>query len=197
MHFVTRATTIDNIDDKSHKTELKSRRNYSTNHRKCKSCHLGDRNTHTHTHTHICTCAHESDFKKPRFKKRPNNSSERLHVYICSCSYSPPATNMVACLTTEYQSLFLSINLAAAWYQSLFLPIHLAATWYQFLVLPIYLATGWALALSSASQYRIVQVLKLLFIYLSFPYFSLHLCTKTLVTPLSFILSGYTKRHLN
>ena len=45
--------------------------------------------------------------------------------------------------------------------------------------------------------FRIVQVLKLLFIYPSFPYFSLHLCIKMLVTPSSFILSSYIKRHLS
>ena len=35
-------------------------------------------------------------------KKRPNDKLKHLHVYTCSCSYSPPATNMIACLTTEY-----------------------------------------------------------------------------------------------
>ena len=35
-YFVTRTMPIDDIDDKSHKTELKSSKNYSTNHiKKC------------------------------------------------------------------------------------------------------------------------------------------------------------------
>ena len=37
--FVTRTTPIDDIDSKSYKTEVKSSRNYSTNHIKPKSCH--------------------------------------------------------------------------------------------------------------------------------------------------------------
>ena len=61
MYFVTRATPIDDIDSKSHKTELKSSRNYSTNHTKSKSRHLlfmasGRTHAHTHTHTHTHTC---------------------------------------------------------------------------------------------------------------------------------------------
>ena len=44
---------------------------------------------------------------------------------------------------------------------------------------------------------RIVQVLKLLFICLSFTYFSLHLCIKMFVTPSSLILLSYTKRRLH
>ena len=52
MHFVTKATTIDDIDDKSYKTEVKSSRNYSTNR------YLWPRGyTHTHTHTHANTRA--------------------------------------------------------------------------------------------------------------------------------------------
>ena len=39
MHFVTRTMPINEIDGKSHKTELKSSRKYSTNHIKVKSCH--------------------------------------------------------------------------------------------------------------------------------------------------------------
>ena len=39
MHFVTRVTPIDDIDSKSHKTELKSSHNYSTNHLKSKLRH--------------------------------------------------------------------------------------------------------------------------------------------------------------
>ena len=39
MHFVTRTTPINKIDGKSHKTELKSSRNYSTNHTKSKLHH--------------------------------------------------------------------------------------------------------------------------------------------------------------
>ena len=38
-HFVTRATLINDIDDKSYTTELKSHHNYSTNHMKPKSRH--------------------------------------------------------------------------------------------------------------------------------------------------------------
>ena len=38
-HFVTRVTPIDDIDGKSHKMELKSSYNYSTNHLKSKSHH--------------------------------------------------------------------------------------------------------------------------------------------------------------
>ena len=57
-HFVTRARPIDDIDGKSHKTKLKSSRNYSTNHFKSNSCHylyvcgLGGGHTHTHINTH-------------------------------------------------------------------------------------------------------------------------------------------------
>ena len=54
-HFVTRVTPIDEIDGKSHKTELKSSRNYSTNHLKSKSRHwlfiASGMETHTHMHT--------------------------------------------------------------------------------------------------------------------------------------------------
>ena len=39
LYFVTRATPIDDINSKSHKTELKSRYNYSTNRIKSKSRH--------------------------------------------------------------------------------------------------------------------------------------------------------------
>ena len=39
MHFTTRAMLINDIDGKSHKMELKSSRNYSTNHIKSKSRH--------------------------------------------------------------------------------------------------------------------------------------------------------------
>ena len=39
MYFVTRVTPFDNINGKSHKMELKSCRNYSTNYLKSKSCH--------------------------------------------------------------------------------------------------------------------------------------------------------------
>ena len=39
MHFVTRALPINDIDGKSYKTEVKSSRNYSTNHIKSKSHH--------------------------------------------------------------------------------------------------------------------------------------------------------------
>ena len=69
MHFVTRAMSIDDIDGKSHKTELKSSHNCSTNCIKLKSCHdlfMASRAyTHTHTHTHTHTFTNESDFKKP------------------------------------------------------------------------------------------------------------------------------------
>ena len=57
-HFVTRVTPIDDIDVKSHKTELKSSRNYSTYQSfKVKITplviySLGSGHTHTHTHTH-------------------------------------------------------------------------------------------------------------------------------------------------
>ena len=37
-------------------------------------------------------------------KKRPNDNLKHLHIYVCSCSYSLPATNMMACLTTKYIS---------------------------------------------------------------------------------------------
>ena len=38
-NFVTKAKPIDNINGKSNKMELKSSRNYLTNHIKLKSCH--------------------------------------------------------------------------------------------------------------------------------------------------------------
>ena len=63
MYFIIRATPIDDINDKSHKTELKSSINYSTNHMKSNSCHLLFIALGAYTHTH--TFVHESDFKKP------------------------------------------------------------------------------------------------------------------------------------
>ena len=66
-HFVTRVTPIDDIDVKSHKTELKSSRNYSTYQSfKVKITplviySLGSGHTHTHTHA----LPERSDFKKP------------------------------------------------------------------------------------------------------------------------------------
>jgi len=93
---------------------------------------------------------------------------QNICIYIYALVHiAHQQTSMMACLTTNYQSLFLSINLAltlyqslflpihlaATWYQSLLLTIHLAATWYQFLFLAIYLAIGWAFALTSSSQY--------------------------------------------
>ena len=35
-------------------------------------------------------------------KKRSNDNLKHVHAYICSCSYSLPLTNMLACLTTKY-----------------------------------------------------------------------------------------------
>ena len=87
-HFVTRATLIDDINSKSHITELKSSRKYSTNHvilsQNYATSYLWTRertrtytHTHTHTHTHTYThththtrqkhtdTPHKSDFKKP------------------------------------------------------------------------------------------------------------------------------------
>ena len=52
MHFVTRATRIDDIDGKRHETELKSCRHYSTNHIKSIS-YLWPRLALTQIHTHI------------------------------------------------------------------------------------------------------------------------------------------------
>jgi len=55
-HFVTRATPIEDIDSKSHKTSQKSSRDYSTSHLKSKS-HLSTSylwpqgRTHTHAYT--------------------------------------------------------------------------------------------------------------------------------------------------
>ena len=72
-HFITRAMPIDDIDGKSHKTELKSSHNYSTNCVKSKSHHylfmaLG---VYTHTHTHTHTLADKSDYKKPAGRRMP------------------------------------------------------------------------------------------------------------------------------
>ena len=51
-HFVTRAVPIHDIDCKSPKTELKSSRNYSTNHIKSNpaTSHLWPRGTYAHTY---------------------------------------------------------------------------------------------------------------------------------------------------
>ena len=53
-HFVTMGMPIDDIDGKSHKTELKSIRNHSTNHLKSKPRYYvviyGLGGVHTHTH---------------------------------------------------------------------------------------------------------------------------------------------------
>ena len=65
MHFITRTTPIDDIDGKSHKTELKSRRNYSTNHINSKSRHLSFMASGAYIHAYTHTLPHESDFKKP------------------------------------------------------------------------------------------------------------------------------------
>ena len=51
-HFITRATPIDDIDGKNHKTELKSSRKNSTNHTKSKSRHLLFMASGAYTHTH-------------------------------------------------------------------------------------------------------------------------------------------------
>ena len=56
MYFVNWATLIDYIDDKSHKMDLKSSRNYSTNHLKVKIMPLviyGLGGIHTHTQTFV------------------------------------------------------------------------------------------------------------------------------------------------
>ena len=68
-HFVTSVTPIADIDRKSHKTELESSHDYSTNHFKSNHTtsyiwHRGWTHTHTHTNTHILWW-HKSDFKKP------------------------------------------------------------------------------------------------------------------------------------
>ena len=54
---------MDDIDGKSHKMELNSSRNYSTNHIKPNSHHLLFMATGVYTHTCIHSC-NESDFKK-------------------------------------------------------------------------------------------------------------------------------------
>ena len=65
MHFVTRATLIDDINRKSYKMEVKSSHNYSTNHMKPLVIYgLGGVHPHTHTptrmhaHTHTHTHTH-------------------------------------------------------------------------------------------------------------------------------------------
>ena len=65
MHFVTRATPMDDMNGKSHKMELKYSHDYSTNCIKSKSCHcLFMAQGHTHTHTDTHTFMDKSDFKK-------------------------------------------------------------------------------------------------------------------------------------
>ena len=52
--FVARVMSINDINSKCHKTELKSSRNYSTNNLQSKSRHLlymASGGEHTHTHT--------------------------------------------------------------------------------------------------------------------------------------------------
>ena len=61
--FVTRVTPIDDIDSKCHKMELKSSRNYSTNHLMSKIkpliiYGLGGEHAHAHTRTHTHTHTH-------------------------------------------------------------------------------------------------------------------------------------------
>ena len=51
-HFVTRVTPIDNIDGKTHKTELQSSCNYSFKVKITPLVIYGLRGGHTHTHTH-------------------------------------------------------------------------------------------------------------------------------------------------
>ena len=60
MHFVTRATPVDDIDGKSHKIELKSSRNYSTNYINANSYLWPQGRSHTYI-----PLAHESNLKKP------------------------------------------------------------------------------------------------------------------------------------
>ena len=52
MHFVTRAVPIDDIDGKSHKTELKSNHNHSTKLKIMPLVIYGLASTHTQTHIH-------------------------------------------------------------------------------------------------------------------------------------------------
>ena len=66
MHF---STPINNINEiKNHKLELKSSRNYLTNHIKSKSQHWpkgGHTDTQTYTHTQTYVPTSKSDFRKP------------------------------------------------------------------------------------------------------------------------------------
>ena len=62
-------------------------------------------NKSIYIHANVLNC-HLATFCKYHYnsKKQPNGNLKHLHVYICSCSYSLPATNMMACLTTKYIS---------------------------------------------------------------------------------------------
>ena len=72
-------------------------------------------------------------------KKRPNHNLKHLHIYTCSYSYSLPATNMMACLTTKYislcsyQSTWLQPDISRCSYQSTWLqpssPWSYQSTW--------------------------------------------------------------------
>ena len=65
---------------------------------------------------------------------RPNSNLKHLHAYTCSYSYSLPATNMMACLTTSlcsYQSTWLQPDISRCSYQSTWPPPDISSWSYQ------------------------------------------------------------------
>ena len=88
MHFVTRATLIDDINGKSHKMELKNSTNYSNNHTKSlnrSTSFYGLGGVHTHTYPH------ESDFKKlakrlervnPQYHKKQQQTQHTILLWL-------------------------------------------------------------------------------------------------------------------
>ena len=84
-------------------------------------------------------------------KKWPNNNLKHLHVYIYSCSYSLPATNMMAFLTTKYIS---PCSYQSTWPQPDISPCFYQSTWPQPDISPWFYQSTWPPPDISSWSYR-------------------------------------------